>query len=560
MNYPSIAQNAAAVKARKKQAKTKRLSKLPIDVIFEYASQRDIMNALSSVLKKIKRPFALQYGPTNKQLYYIRRESSEFKPRSFRTTIVPRSKPTHMQTWIVSGRLKKTGTSAIHKIGIPIQRVEGIIKKMWLDGEVSEDVYRRYFYAPSKVKRPTAEVVTKKKKASRKPSKKKVVRKKASKKKATKKAAKKKKARKKASSVSAVEKAVKKFEAFVEKESRETAANAPYGGQITPDYSVTQIAPVQFNPAPFGGQITPDYSVTQIAPVQFNPSGTRPWVTPPPIAGVLMSNKFIFLRHEPGMAGYPLSGPRDIWGEPSTLLREVHVYSMPSPRWYITTPDYVVITFGDTAQELQQALLEHYIFPPPGVGQARPANLRKLMPNPLLMTIYPNPGPDTERAQEIQAFTKNKGKKKTTRNGAVGKTKHRKFMSNPRRKKKPITMTVREYENYLDAHGTDDQKARYYEAKEAYRRFHKGAEPQQITRFEEVIGDPDSDVTETEFEYALGASPAEIYNTPEHSNKPTYSYIHDYEELPQLTTTAGGRRVTKRYQGTKTRVTDWIHG
>jgi len=330
MKYPSIAQNAAAKKAGKKQAKTKRLSKLPVDVIFEYASQRHIMDALSSVLRKIRRPFALQYGPTQKLLYYMKKESKEFDPKTFRTAVVPKGRPSHMQTWIVSGRLKKTGKSALHKVGIPIQRVEGIIKKMWREEEVPDQLYRKYFASDSPKPGPKAKPV--KKKARKKAASKKVSRKKASRKKAKPKA-RKKAVRKKASraktkraTLAGIKSAVAEFDAFLESEEASVAAN-PNGGQLAPGYSVTQIAPVQFNPLPpYGGQLAPGYSVTQIAPVQFNPrqDGT---------------------------------GPR-------------------------------------------------------GLGP-RTGRGRGMCPNPLLMTVYPNPGPmPAHRVQEVQEMMKGKKKKK----------------------------------------------------------------------------------------------------------------------------------------------------
>jgi hypothetical protein len=169
--------------------------------------------------------------------------------------------------------------------------------------------------------------------------------------------------------------------------------------------------------------------------------------------------------------------------------------------------------------------------PPRGNPLPRNYQITEIAPiqaNPLLMTILPNP-PD-EANSNPAPFSKNKA------------------------------VSIAKFEKWLMKYGTKDQVQRYKSAVQAYMKFHQGAKPRSVRMFSEELGDRDKQEIEREFEFSLGKSPAEIYNVPEYSGKAPYSYVHDYERLPEVSSPAGGQRITKRFQGTKTHVSDWIHG
>ena len=185
--------------------------------------------------------------------------------------------------------------------------------------------------------------------------------------------------------------------------------------------------------------------------------------------------------------------------------------------------------------------------------------------NPLLMSVMMNPGMNDPMFEErfMSWVTAQQTKKAARPRAPRNRRALRNPATNPGRNpigKKGKNVPVKQFEAWLRRNGSEDQIKRYESAVKAYMKFHKGAKPRTVVRYEENVGDPRDGYKDMEFEYSMGKSPAEIYTTPKHSGKAPYSYIHDYETLPQVTSTAGGQRVTKRFHGTKTHVSDWIHG
>ena len=361
--YPNKKEHAAAVKAKKAAKKVKRYSTMPVEVLLQYAAKPEIFKSLSSVLTKEENyPAFVTYAPAWKLVGYIARDKENFQPKSFRTKVVPAGRHPVQQTWLTFGRLKHSRKSAIHTIEIPIQRVEGVIKRKWTAGE---DIHQ-----PTLLQVPAFNEIL-------------------------------------------VSKGIMPLadgmrEVFAAMDAASNIPLPPAGNPLPPWYQKTSIAPVTPNFS------RPGYQLTQVAPVT---------------------------------------------------------------------------------------------------------------PNPLLMTIMPNPG-----GEASSPFKNNKA------------------------------ILIAKFESWLRRNGTRDQVERYERAIEAYTKFHQGAKPRTVRKFTEAVGDRDSRKIEREFEFSLGKSPAEIYNVPEYSGKAPYSYVHDYEKLPEVSSPAGGQRIVKRFQGTKTHVSDWIHG
>jgi len=356
--YPNKKEHAAAKKAKKAVKRVKRYSTMPIETLLQYAARPVIFKSLSSVLAKEENyPMLVTYAPAWKLVNYVVRIPGFFKPKSFRTKVVPAGRHPVQQTWITFGRLKSTGKSAIHTIEIPIQRVEGVIKRKW---------------------------------------------------------------------------------------TRDEDVHSPHTVEIPGVY-----------------ELPPPRRVMPLA------DGMR--------------------EYQEALASVPVPPA----GNP--LLRSGKITSVPPVTPNFSRPGYQITQIAP-------------------VG-----------PNPLLMTILPNPG-------ESSPFKKNKA------------------------------ISLAKFESWLRQNGTRDQIERYERAIEAYMKFHQGAKPRTVRKFIETVGDRDSQKIEREFEFSLGKSPAEIYNVPNYSGKAPYSYVHDYETLPEVSSPAGGQRIVKRFQGTKTHVSDWIHG
>ena len=212
--------------------------------------------------------------------------------------------------------------------------------------------------------------------------------------------------------------------------------------------------------------------------------------------------------------------------------------------------------------------------PSPAAYGGMSQNPPTVAPNPLLMSILMNPGMQDPMFEErFQAWVTAQGKKSSTGRGRGRRRNPQQVARNrypvpaaPRTKpipsafgKKKKEISEKKFAEWLRKNGTQDQISRYESSVKAYMKFHQGAKPKTVVRYLENIGDPKDDNRIMEFEFSMGESPAEIYNPPKHSGKAPHSYIHDYETLPKVTSTAGGQRVTKRFQGTPTHVSDWIH-
>lgn len=123
---------------------------------------------------------------------------------------------------------------------------------------------------------------------------------------------------------------------------------------------------------------------------------------------------------------------------------------------------------------------------------------------------------------------------------------------------KKVRIPVKQFEAWLSRSGNPDEKRRYAKAKAAYRRFHKGADPEFVTRRVVDVG-AGKRVLGRSFAYSMGKSPFEPYITPKGSGKGSNkAYLHEYETLPDGLTVPGGKVVIKPLDGA-TKITDWIH-
>jgi hypothetical protein len=121
-----------------------------------------------------------------------------------------------------------------------------------------------------------------------------------------------------------------------------------------------------------------------------------------------------------------------------------------------------------------------------------------------------------------------------------------------------VKMTIANFEAYLSRSGSPDEKKRYIQAKAAYRRFHKGADPEFITRKVVDVG-AGKKIIGKSFAYSMGKSPFEPYITPKGSGKgQNKAYLHEYETMPEGLTVPAGKVVIKPLDG-RAKITDWIH-
>lgn len=122
-----------------------------------------------------------------------------------------------------------------------------------------------------------------------------------------------------------------------------------------------------------------------------------------------------------------------------------------------------------------------------------------------------------------------------------------------------VKIPVAKFEAWLQRAGSPHEKRQYLKAKAAYRRFHKGADPEFITRQMVDIGTGNKQKEARSFAYSMGKSPFEPYITPKGSGKGAHkAYLHEYETMPENLTTPGGKVVIKPLEG-RTKITDWIH-
>lgn len=123
---------------------------------------------------------------------------------------------------------------------------------------------------------------------------------------------------------------------------------------------------------------------------------------------------------------------------------------------------------------------------------------------------------------------------------------------------KKVKIPLPKFEIWLKQNGSTEEKHRYNLAKVAYRRFHKGADPEFITRRVVDVG-AGKKIVARSFAYSMGKSPFEPYITPKGSGKgPNKPYLHEYETMPEGVTVPGGKVVIKPLDGA-TKITDWIH-
>ncbi len=79
----------------------------------------------------------------------------------------------------------------------------------------------------------------------------------------------------------------------------------------------------------------------------------------------------------------------------------------------------------------------------------------------------------------------------------------------------------------------------------AYKKFHKGTEPQSVTRRVVDVG-AGSKIIGRAFGYSMGKSPFEPYVTPTGSGKGSKTpYLHEYETMPEGITNSNGKIVIK---------------
>jgi hypothetical protein len=535
--------------ATKRQAKSKRLSKLPVDVILQYASDPKIYKTFSSVLKKHK-PQALSYAPTHKLVEFWFLPTSEFDEASFRTEVRPKGKKSPIQqTWITKGKLLSSGKRVFHKIGVPIQRVEGLIKKGWTKGEKASEVQWAVLEGTGK------EYIKPKKKAA--PKKKKAVKKKA--------APKKKKAVKK--------KAAPKKKKAVKKKAPKTQVPERVDVEVLEEAAprrAAALAPVEGDMGQFEDWLRARYQEEGMEAPAMNPYA------------MMYKGEYADMPWE-----FPMESQHHLWGKDrdGRYVRVIPIEAFEDPRSAAERLRFLRhVMEEDQAPELLR--MRRFDIPPrqnpayggqlepdysvteiapiqanpPYGGQLSPdysvTEIAPVQPNPLLMTIYPNPARNQRMSRP--GFEEQFQQWVAMKKAELGGMRRNPGSESPFKPKEKIER--KKFEKWLMQNGSEDEIKRYRSAMKAYKKFHKGAAPRHVTVFRESVGNPHNQEIEREFEFALGESPAEIYNTPSHSKKAPYSYIHDYEELPQLTSSAGGQRVSKRFYGTGTHVSDWIHG
>lgn len=139
-------------------------------------------------------------------------------------------------------------------------------------------------------------------------------------------------------------------------------------------------------------------------------------------------------------------------------------------------------------------------------------------------------------------------KQPNSRNGVQG------YAKGSRRIKIPLA----KFESWLRSHGTPEEIHRYKQSVIAYKRFHKGALPEFVTRKCVDVG-AGKKLLGRSFAYSMGKSPFEPYVTPRGSGKgANKAYLHEYETMPEGVTVPSGKVVIKPLEG-KTHISDWIH-
>lgn len=131
-------------------------------------------------------------------------------------------------------------------------------------------------------------------------------------------------------------------------------------------------------------------------------------------------------------------------------------------------------------------------------------------------------------------------------------------VGSPHKSVRRVKIPIAKFEAWLASSGSPDEKHRYAKARAAYRRFHKGADPEYVTRRMVDVG-AGKKIVARSFAYSMGKSPFEPYITPKGSGKgPHKAYLHEYETMPEGVTVPGGKVVIKPLDG-QTKITDWIH-
>jgi hypothetical protein len=121
-----------------------------------------------------------------------------------------------------------------------------------------------------------------------------------------------------------------------------------------------------------------------------------------------------------------------------------------------------------------------------------------------------------------------------------------------------IKIPLAKFESWLRSHGTPEEIHRYKQSVIAYKRFHKGALPEFVTRKCVDVG-AGKKLLGRSFAYSMGKSPFEPYVTPRGSGKgANKAYLHEYETMPEGVTVPSGKVVIKPLEG-KTHISDWIH-
>ena len=121
-----------------------------------------------------------------------------------------------------------------------------------------------------------------------------------------------------------------------------------------------------------------------------------------------------------------------------------------------------------------------------------------------------------------------------------------------------IKIPLAKFESWLRSHGSPEEIHRYKQSVTAYKRFHKGALPEFVTRKIVDVG-AGRKLVGRSFAYSMGKSPFEPYVTPGGSGKGAHkAYLHEYETMPEGVTVPSGKVVIKPLEG-KTHISDWIH-
>jgi hypothetical protein len=130
---------------------------------------------------------------------------------------------------------------------------------------------------------------------------------------------------------------------------------------------------------------------------------------------------------------------------------------------------------------------------------------------------------------------------------------------NPCPFKENVKIPIAKFEGWLKHNGNPEEIKRYYEAKAKYRRFHLGAEPKTVSRNILKIGS--KRITDRDFLYNAGVSPADLYKTASYSGKANAGsgYIHHWKDKPDVNITRDGKTIIKPLRG-RARVDDWMRG